>query len=70
MWSEGEIDGFEYQIKHYAESSRLGIDGGRISKLWIAKDGIEHACYERGWLMRPKSNESKKVYEELVNRYN
>ena len=70
MWSKGTIDGFDYNVKHYAESSQFGIDGGKISKLWIAKDGMEEASYERGWAMRPKTKESRKVYEELLARYN
>lgn len=70
MWSKGIIDGFNFQVKHYKENSRFGIGGGRISKLWIAKDGMEEAFYERGWAMRPKTMASKKVYEELLKRYN
>ena len=70
MWSEGIIDGYDFQVKHYEEGSQFGIDGGKISKLWIAKDGMEEASYERGWARRPKSAESEKVYEELLARYN
>lgn len=70
MWSDGIIDGFDFQVKHYEKNSRFGIDGGKISKLWIAKDGIEEAAYERGWSRRPKNSESKKVCEKLLERYN
>jgi hypothetical protein len=40
MWTQGEIDGFKYCVKHYDEPSEsYGIDGGRISKLLIRKHG-------------------------------
>ena len=70
MWNEGMIDGYEFQVKHYEEASKYGIDGGRISKLWIAKDGVEQASYERGWNKQPETAEVKKVYKELIKRYN
>lgn len=49
---------------------QFGINGGKISKLWIAKDGIEIVSYERGWAVKPKTKESRKVYEKLLIRYN
>lgn len=70
MWTSGKIDGFDFQVKHFDEGSEFGIDGGRISKLWIAKDGIEHANYDRGWDKRPADPGAKKVYNELLKRYN
>ena len=69
MWSKGVIGGFNFSVKHYDNGSPFGINGGRISKLWIAKDGFEHANYDRGWDRKP-SVDAKPVYEELIRRYN
>ena len=44
MWAEGSIKVhnsiFHYWVKHYEEPSEYyGIDGGRISKLMLKRDG-------------------------------
>ncbi|MBE6094536.1 MAG: hypothetical protein E7199_03565 [Schwartzia succinivorans] len=70
MWTEGIIDGYEFKVKKFPEASSFGINGGRISKLWIAKDGMEAACYERGWLTKPTTKDAKAVYNKLVKQYN
>lgn len=70
MWTSGMINGFDFQVKHFDEGSRFGINNGRISKLWIAKDGKMYANYDRGWDMHPTDPEAKKVYDELIERYN
>lgn len=33
------MDGYHYQVKHYDEGSEYGINGGKVSKLWMNKDG-------------------------------
>lgn len=70
MWSFGNINGYEYQVKHYEEGSRFGIDNGRISKLFI-KDlkGRWAVCYDRGWDQRP-TEETRPIYEKLLEMYN
>lgn len=70
MWTTGTINGFYYQIKHYPEGSKFGIEGGRISKLWIGKDGITYANYDRGWDIRPTDPKAEKVYAEIIKIYN
>ena len=35
MWKYGIINGFEYEVKVYDTGSQYGINGGRISKLWL-----------------------------------
>ncbi len=69
-WDTGEINGFKFEVKHYEEGSEFGIEGGRISKLRISKDGTDCAAYERGWDIRPTTGEARAVYAELVRRYN
>lgn len=70
MWTKGKINGFDYQIKHFDESSVFGIDEGRISKLWILKDGKTYANYDRGWDIYPTDAEAKQVYNEILKKYN
>lgn len=44
-WVEGYADNTFFQAKLYDEPSVHGIDGGRVSKLYIT-DGVN---YDRGW---------------------
>ena len=50
MWKEGSIKVhesiFHYWIKQYDEGSEFGIDGGRISKLTLKRDGKEVCNYD------------------------
>ena len=57
MWKTGAIlirrKVYKYQVKQFEEGSVFGIEGGRISKLFITLDGIEVASYDRGWDTEP-----------------
>lgn len=44
-WVEGYEDNTFFQAKLYDEPSPFGIDGGRVSKLFISGG----ANYDRGW---------------------
>jgi hypothetical protein len=70
MWSEGFIDGYKFYCKHYDEGSKFGIDGGRISKLSIRKDGIEVVSYERGWDKKSKAEADKAVFKKICEKFN
>jgi hypothetical protein len=41
-----------------------------VADYLLAKDGTEHANYDRGWDKRPTDPGAKKVYNELLKRYN
>ena len=69
MWKLGNIDGYDYQVKYYEENSELSINGGKISKLFMMKDGDMVVMYDRGWSKRPKAA-AKAAYEKLLARYN
>ena len=77
MWSEGIIacpatgGKYKYWVKHFEESSRFGIDGGKISKLTIRKVGeTRDLCnYDRGWDIEP-TDEVKAVYAIILSKYN
>ena len=65
---------YQFEIKHFEEPSDYGIDGGRISKLWIApkpgdfRDTI--ANYDRGWDVRPMNADAKAVYKAILDKFN
>lgn len=70
MWSNGKIDGFEFQVKHFESCSEHGIDEGRISKLEIRKDGELLVNYDRGWDRKPSDAAVKAIYEIILKRFN
>ena len=68
MWYEGYMDGYHYRAKVYDEGSIHGIDGGRISKLWISRDGRTVASYDRGWDIHPDA-EAQAAFEKIITRF-
>lgn len=80
IWNNGGIwynDRYEedghairWSVLVFEEGSEYGIDGGRISKLWISIDGKWAANYDRGWDVRPKSALAKSIYNMLISEYN
>lgn len=53
MWHEGVIEGFWWQAKVYDKGSQFGINGGRVSKLFICEGSVWDADkqvygYDRG----------------------
>lgn len=64
---------FKAVIKYFSEpSEEYGIDGGKVSKLWIknTKTGEIVANYDRGWDVKIKSPQVKKFYEKILKQYN
>ena len=66
---------FKAVIKHFDEPSKqYGIDGGKISKLWIentkTKDVV--ANYDRGWdtELDDSDKELKKFYDRIIKEFN
>lgn len=52
---EGTVGPYHYHAKVFDIGSEYGINGGRISKLFMrhAATGEEVICYDRGWGMDP-----------------
>jgi hypothetical protein len=70
MWTKGNINGYEYEVKHFDEGSEFGINGGRISKLAIRDlNGRWVVNYDRGWDQRP-TKKIKPIYDEIIKMYN
>lgn len=73
-WFEIKNNKYRCQIMRFEEpSGQYGIDGGKISKLWIqdikTKETI--VSYDRGWEpnKEPKGD-VKKFYDEIIKEYN
>jgi hypothetical protein len=70
-WLHGIITGgFNFEAKIYDVGSVFGIDGGRISKLGIYRNGERFVGYDRGWDMEPQTTESKVIFERLMTKLN
>ena len=74
MWREGSIkigeDIFHYWIKQYGSGSVYGIEGGRISKLMIKRNGEIVCNYDRGWDIKPVDEDTEFTLAILIKDYN
>ena len=78
MWREGAIlipteEGktvVHYIAKVYDVGSWYGIEGGRISKLMLKRDGKTVCSYDRGWDIHPADPDTQLAYEILVHTEN
>ena len=73
-WSNGTAiaNGKTYKvsIKHFDGPSQFGIDGGKISKLWISNGDVELAFYDRDWVTKPRSKIAKAIVNKLLEEFN
>lgn len=77
MWDTIEITGLKggkitIFIKHYDEASKWGINGGRISKLEMKRNGETIANYDRGWDIEvdETDQDAMAAYYIALNAYN
>ena len=75
MWTEGSIrvrsSTFHYWVKHYEEPSEdFGIDGGRISKLMLKRNGETVYNYDRGLDVKPADEDTETALAILIKDYN
>ena len=74
MWKEGSIkvngEVFHYLIKQYDKGSEWGIDGGRISKFMLKRDGKIVCNYDRGWDIEPADENTQLALELLLHSEN
>lgn len=74
MWKEGTIGinqkGYLFWVKHFEEGSHWGIDGGRISKLMIKREGEIVCNYDRGWDVKPVDEDTEMALAILMKDYN
>ena len=74
MWKEGSLKThdcvFHYWMKQYDEASPFGIEGGRISKLMLKRNGTIVCNYDRGWDVEPSGPDTQLALELLLNSEN
>ena len=74
MWREGSVkigeDIFRYWIKQYGGGSVYGIEGGRISKLMIKRNGEIVCNYDRCWDIKPVDEDTEFMLAILMKDYN
>ena len=75
MWTEGSLrvrnSTFHYWVKHYEEPSEdFGIDGGRISKLMLRRNGEIVYNYDRGLDKQAKDEDTETALAILIKEYN
>jgi hypothetical protein len=64
-WQRGHIGSYQWEGKVYDLPSKHGIDGGRISKLRVNKNGKTVVHYDRGWDIPPGNEEDAKVINDI-----
>ena len=57
---------FHYWMKQYDEGSQFGIEGGRISKLTLKRNGTIVCNYDRGWDIEPADPDTQLALEILL----
>ena len=74
MWKEGSLKVynsiFHYWLKVYDECSQYGIDGGKVSKLMLKRDGKIIANYDRGLDIKPADPDTQLAVDILLHGEN
>lgn len=74
MWKEGSIrvygDIFHYWMKQYSKGSQYGINGGRISKLMLKRNGEVVYNYDRGEDVAPADETTELALALLLHSEN
>ena len=70
MWKEGSLKVynsiFHYWMKVFDGPSQFGIDGGRISKLMLKRNGEIVCNYDRSWDIEPTDSDTQLALEILL----
>lgn len=66
-WVSGTIGEFRFCAKVYGAPSKHGINGGRVSKLEIKKGTMPAVNYDRGWDIRPESDEIQEIFRAVLD---
>ena len=74
LWREGalrvENGHYHFWAKQYDTGSEYGINGGRVSKLCIKRDGKIVCSYDRGWDIKPIDKPTEIALEIILHEYN
>ena len=72
LWLEGTVNAdpaYSFSAKVYDLGSRYGIGGGRISKLEVRCRGVSVFHYDRGWDIRPQTDEQKRILAIILDAF-
>lgn len=74
MWKEGALKVydsiFHYWMKVYEGPSEFGINGGKVSKLILKRNGKIVCNYDRGWDVKPMDPDTELAVELLLHSNN
>lgn len=74
MWKEGSLKVYDsilhYWLEVHGDDSSYGIDGGKISKLMLKRNGEIVCNYDRGWDMKAIDEETQIALEILLHSEN
>ena len=74
MWKEGALkvydNIFHYWMKVYEGPSAFGINGGKVSKLMLKRNGKIVCNYDRGWDVKPADPDTELAVELLLHSNN
>ena len=74
MWKEGALKVydsiFHYWMKVYEVPSQYGINGGKVSKLMLKRNGKIVCNYDRGWDIKPADPDAELAVELLLHSDN
>jgi len=74
MWKEGALKVydsiFHYWMKVYEVPSQYGINGGKVSKLMLKRNGKIVCNYDRGWDIKPTDPDTELAVELLLHSNN
>ncbi|MPM21471.1 hypothetical protein SDC9_67915 [bioreactor metagenome] len=57
-------------MKVYEEGSQFGIDGGKVSKLMLKRNGEIVCNYDRGWDIKPADPDTQLALQLLLHNEN
>ena len=66
-WREFKKGDYSGVAKVFDEPSQYGINGGRVSKLWLEHKGQPILNYDRGWDTKTGKLEIKPEHEKFYN---
>ena len=74
MWKEGALkvydNIFHYWMKVYEGPSEFGINGGKVSKLMLKRNGKIVCNYDSGWDVKPADPDTELAVELLLHSNN
>lgn len=71
-WERGKLTRmpeYSFSAKVFAHGSEFGLKNGRVSKLWLSRDGKPAASYDREWDHRPATFRDRRAVQEVLRGF-